>query len=104
MIPLLLSLALACGTTADVTDSGDSADSATADGCSGLCVSAGFDDGVETDFGGGVVECQCSGTGGGIAQDACAAYCADFGVAPETSYLSSEFATNDKCVCDGTGG
>jgi hypothetical protein len=75
--------------------------SAPAEGCAGLCTQAGFDDGEEMDFG-EVIECLCSGTGGEIMQIDCETYCADFGIAPEDSFLSMTTVPNDKCVCDGT--
>jgi hypothetical protein len=72
------------------------------EGCAGLCTGAGFDDGEETDFGGGVVECVCEGSGDGIAEADCDAYCADFDVGPEDALRSENASPNDKCVCDGT--
>ncbi len=72
-------------------------------GCGGLCKSAGFSDGTETDFKNGLVECQCSGTGGEVTKSACESYCATFKVSAEKSYLSTEpGAKADKCACDGT--
>jgi hypothetical protein len=49
-----------------------------------------------------VTECLCSGGAGAIAQSACESYCDGFGVPSDKSFLSTERATNDKCVCDGT--
>lgn len=72
------------------------------DGCSMLCTDSGFSSGTETDFGGGLIECQCEGSGVGILQEDCNAYCAEFGVPPEDSLLSTTNVANDKCVCDGT--
>lgn len=69
------------------------------DGCNGLCEGAGFESGTETDFGGGLVECQCNGDGDVILQDDCTAYCSDFGVSAEDSLLTVD---GDKCACDGT--
>ena len=72
-------------------------------GCGGLCKGAGFTDGTETDFKNGLVECQCSGTGGEVTKAACESYCSKFGVSAEKSYLSAEpGAKADKCACDGT--
>jgi hypothetical protein len=103
LFPLLLLLSACSGGTdadsASVTDSG-----ASADGCAGLCTDAGYSNGNEVTYGGELVECTCEGAGAGLAQDACTAYCADFGVDADHSYLSSENGTNDKCVCDGTSG
>lgn len=73
-----------------------------AEACTNLCVGAGFDSGTEENFGGEVIECLCAGSGTGIAQDDCSDYCSGFDVAPENSFLSTEFSANDKCVCDGT--
>lgn len=69
-----------------------------AEGCVGLCTSAGFSDGLETDYMNGLVECQCEGTGDALEQEACNEYCADFDVAEDKSYLTVE---GDKCACDG---
>lgn len=97
-LPLLLTLALAaCG-----DKDGDSA--ADEGGCAGLCTGAGYTGGTETDYGEGLIECVCDGSGDGIEQDDCSAYCADFSVDAEHSYLSTNAEPNDKCVCDGTGG
>lgn len=74
----------------------------TGEGCEALCKGAGFASGDEMDFGGGVIECVCGGSGSGIAQTDCSAYCADFDVAADRSYLSMQSIANDKCVCDGT--
>ena len=76
--------------------------SAPAEGCAGLCTQSGFDDGTEMDFGNGLVECSCDGTGGEIMKADCEAYCADFGVDAADSLLSMTNVPNDKCVCDGT--
>ncbi len=92
---VLVSL-LACG------GEGDGSPTDAADGCAALCTDAGWSDGVETDFGGGVVECVCEGSGDELAQEDCAAYCDAFGVAAEHAYLSQASSPNDKCVCDGT--
>ena len=70
--------------------------------CTSLCTDAGFDDGTEEDFGGGLVECTCSGSGDGIEQADCTTYCEEFDVSAEDSLLSTEETANDKCVCDGT--
>lgn len=67
--------------------------------CSVLCTDSGFTSGDEMDFGSGVVECLCEGSGDSIAKSKCETYCDQFGVSPENSLLNSE---NDKCVCDGT--
>lgn len=75
----------------------------TGEGCPGLCVAGGFDDGTEMDFGGGVVECLCDGDGTGISEDDCDDYCAEFDVEPAAALVTTEVTANDKCVCDGTG-
>jgi len=72
------------------------------DGCNGLCTASKFASGKATDFGGGVVECVCEGTGGTVAKTACEAYCAPLGVPAAKSFVSENKAPNDKCVCDGT--
>lgn len=72
------------------------------DGCNGLCTGAKFASGKATDFGGGVVECVCEGTGGSVAKSACEAYCAPLGVPAAKAFLSENKTPNDKCVCDGT--
>ncbi len=95
---LLLTLLAACG-----DKDGDTGASATG-ACATLCTGGGFAGGAEVDYGGGVVECTCEGSGTGISQDECTDYCADFGVAAEYAYLTSEVSTDDKCVCDGTQG
>ena len=99
-VALLIALC-ACGGS---DDSGGKGAAGGGEGCPGLCTGGGFGGGEEVDFGGGVIECQCSGEGDGLQADDCASYCADFGVAPDRSYITSEFAPNDKCVCDGSGG
>lgn len=76
----------------------------TAEGCPGMCVDAGFADGNEADYGGEVIECQCTGGSGELDLGTCETYCEGFGVAASNTYLSSEVTTNDKCVCDGTQG
>jgi hypothetical protein len=98
---LLLTLA-ACG-SGDSGGKGAAGEDAGGAGCGGLCAGAGFSDGEEVDYGGGVVECQCAGAGDGIAADDCASYCADFGVGPDRSFVTSEVGVEDKCVCDGSG-
>lgn len=72
------------------------------DGCNGLCTASKFASGKATDFGGGVVECVCEGSGGSVAKPACEAYCAPLGVPAAKSFVSENKAPNDKCVCDGT--
>ena len=72
------------------------------DGCNGLCTASKFASGKATDFGGGVVECVCEGSGGSVAKPACEAYCAPLGVPAGKSFVSENKAPNDKCVCDGT--
>lgn len=93
---ILLVLAAACsnGNTVD-DDGGDT-------GCGSMCVDAGFSGGDETDFGGGVIECLCPGSGVGIQQEDCNAYCSNFDVAPQNSFVTDENSPADKCVCDGT--
>ncbi|QQR91338.1 MAG: hypothetical protein IPJ88_06330 [Myxococcales bacterium] len=88
---------LACSNSNSESDNPDSAS-----GCSGLCTTAGFDSGDEMDFGGGLVECYCSGAGTGIAKTACETYCATFDVSAEHALLSTDTVPDDKCVCDGT--
>jgi hypothetical protein len=73
-----------------------------ADGCAGLCVASGFDQGDEQDFGNGLVECLCSGGAGAVAKADCESYCAAFGVAPADSLLGMDVVESDKCACDGT--
>jgi len=99
---LLLTLA-ACGGGGDSGGKGAAGEGAVGVGCAGLCAGAGFSGGDEVDYGGGVVECQCAGSGDGIAADACVSYCADFGVGPDRSFVTSEAGVDDKCVCDGSG-
>lgn len=84
------------------TDTGDDDTGETTASCNSLCTDAGFESGTEEDFGGGLIECTCSGEGDGITQESCNTYCADFDVTEENSYLSTENTDNDKCVCDGT--
>ena len=72
-------------------------------GCGGLCKGAGFTDGTETDFKNGLVECQCTGSGGEVTKAACESYCSKFSVSAADSLLSAEpGAKADKCACDGT--
>ena len=73
------------------------------DGCGRLCMAAGFPGGKQTDFGNGLVECQCTGSGGEVTKTACEAYCSPFGVSAAKALLSSEEGQPaDKCACDGT--
>ncbi len=74
-----------------------------ADGCAGLCQTGGFTGGEEKVYG-ELVECVCEGSGTGLAQADCTAYCADQGVDAEFAYLGQDVSANDKCVCDGTAG
>ena len=84
-------------------DAGKDASSGGGNTCEDLCSGAGFSGGDEQQFDNGdLVECTCSGTGAGIEQDDCSSYCDQFGVGPDKSYLSTENADDDKCVCDGT--
>ncbi len=99
---LLVTLA-ACGGSGDSGGKGAAGNDGGGAGCGGLCTGAGFAGGEEADYGGGVVECQCSGEGEGIQADDCATYCADFGVSPDRSFVTSESGADDKCVCDGSG-
>ena len=69
--------------------------------CQAICGGAGFSAGNKTDYGGGLVECQCSGNGVGLVQAACGEYCAQFNVGAQNAYLSMTVSDNDKCVCDG---
>lgn len=90
---------MGCGGASDPADT-DASDSDTPAGggaCGDLCASSGFNGGTELDYG-SVVECQCEGGGGTIAQADCTAYCADLGVSAPNALLSG----TDKCVCDGT--
>jgi hypothetical protein len=96
-----LGLGLGCG---DKAGDDSAAAAGGGEGCPGLCTGAGFSGGTETDYGGGVIECVCAGSGEGIAQDDCTAYCADFGVGADRSFVSGDVSPGDKCVCDGTGG
>ncbi len=98
---LVLGVLLACG---DKEADDSAAGGVGGEGCAGLCAGAGFPSGTETDYGGGVIECVCSGEGEGIAQDDCTAYCADFGVGADRSFVSGDVSPGDKCVCDGSGG
>ena len=71
--------------------------------CVSLCKDAAFQGGSEMDFKNGVVECQCTGSGGEVTKPPCEAYCASFGVSAEKALLSAENNVKpDKCVCDGT--
>jgi len=98
----------ACGDSADSASGdggatgGDSAGGGDGAGCTSLCTGSGFASGSQMNFGGGVIECVCSGAGKAIAQADCGAYCADFDVAADKSYLSMQTVQGDKCVCDGT--
>lgn len=113
MATLALLLVPACSDDKDTTGTGTNTSSdAGAEGgdgggggggtgggkCSQLCASGGFSGGKQTDFGGGLVECQCAGTGSGIQKTACETYCSAFNVSPANSLLSG----TDKCACDGT--
>lgn len=72
-------------------------------GCKGLCEVSGFSGGEETDFANGLVECQCTGTGGEVLKSSCENYCTTFRVPAEKALLSAEpGALADKCACDGT--
>lgn len=90
------------GGTGEGGGGGDGGGGGGGDGCNGLCTSSKFASGKATDFGGGVVECVCEGTGGNVAKAACEAYCAPLGVPAAKSFVSENKAPNDKCVCDGT--
>jgi|GEM_PF-7082065 len=87
---------------ASAADASDASPGTTGDSCNGLCTGGGFASGKATDFGGGVIECQCGGSGAGITKSACETYCAAYKVPPAKSFVTTEKATNDKCVCDGT--
>jgi hypothetical protein len=98
---IILTLLVACGGAPADSAARDTA--VASDGCTSLCSDAGFRDGTETDYGGGLVECVCEGTGAALTQDACTDYCAGFGVDAAHSYLGEDVSPNDKCACDGTG-
>lgn len=90
------------GSTDTDTDAADTdgGDTDAADACSALCATGGFTGGHENVYG-ELVECVCEGSGTGLAQDDCTAYCADLGVAEEFAYLGEDASPNDKCACDG---
>lgn len=93
------SVLLACGSD----DAASSSGGATGDACNTLCTGAKFTGGKATDFGGGVIECVCTGTGGTVAKADCETYCGtNYKVAPAKSFVSKQVVDNDKCVCDGT--
>ena len=96
-------MALAACAPAASTHGGPSG-AGSGDGYAQLCTGAGFDDGTATDFGSGLIECVCAGSGQGIAKADCETYCADYDVTAEHALLSEQNSTNDKCVCDGTSG
>ena len=102
-IPWVLCVSAAAMFTAFSCSSDDDKGGSGAATCDALCKDADFTSGTETDFGGGLVECQCAGSGSGIEQSSCTAYCAQFDVGASDSLLSTETNPNDKCVCDGTG-
>jgi len=97
---LLLPILASCGDK----DGGDSAAATGGGACGSLCAGGGFSGGEEVDYGGGVIECTCAGSGTGLSAEACADYCEPFGVSAEHALLSSEASADDKCVCDGTQG
>lgn len=100
----LLTLTACSGGPSDSGTGSAAEETDAANACAGLCTDAGFSGGTETDYGGGLVECVCEGSGGAITQDACSAYCSGYDVDAAHSYLSENAAPNDKCVCDGTSG
>jgi hypothetical protein len=100
LFSLLIPIFAGCGDK----DGGDSAAAASGGACGSLCAGGGFSGGEEVDYGGGVIECTCAGSGSGLSAEACADYCEPFGVSAEHALLSSEASSNDKCVCDGTQG
>lgn len=69
--------------------------------CGALCFDSGFDDGVEQDFGNGLIECLCNGGSGAVSKTDCETYCSTFGVPADKSYLGMDVAADDKCACDG---
>lgn len=99
VVALFASLTLAACGDKDSDDSGPTG----AAGCAGLCTDASYSGGTEEDYG-DVIECVCEGSGDGLSQEACAAYCSDFGISAENSLLSTHLEPDDKCVCDGTAG
>jgi hypothetical protein len=104
---LLVGLTLgiwACSSDNNGGGGGGAGDSCTSSSCTceTLCTDASYDSGTETDFGGGLVECQCEGSGDELEKSSCETYCDQFDVSPADSLLSSETNPNDKCVCDGT--
>lgn len=108
LVLAMLGALVACGddktpSTSSSSGDGGGGGGGGGNGCGGLCKGAGFTDGTETDFGKGLVECQCSGTGGDVTKTACESYCSKFGVSAAKSFLSAEpGAKADKCACDGT--
>jgi len=66
-------LALAACAPAASTHGGPSG-AGSGDGYAQLCTGAGFDDGTATDFGSGLIECVCAGSGQGIAKAASEMY------------------------------
>jgi hypothetical protein len=101
---VLMVFALACGGDDDDDAGGDDdgGDDEVAEGCGGMCMEAGFDEGEEMDFD-PVFECVCSGGTAELTEAACDAYCEDsHGVSAANALLSMQTTANDKCVCDGT--
>ena len=103
VVAVLLALVACSSDSASSSSSSSSGSSgASGDACNTLCTGAKFASGKATDFGGGVIECQCEGTGTGVQKTNCETYCAPYKVPAAKALLSSEKTPNDKCVCDGT--
>ncbi len=102
VLALLFAGFLACSDSKKAGTAGGGTCTTSSCSCDSLCKDANFTDGDEMDFGGGLVECQCSGSGDGLEKSSCETYCDQFDVSAENSLLSSENSADDKCVCDGT--
>jgi hypothetical protein len=87
---------------ASTSASGQGGTAAPPSKCGALCFDSGFDDGVEQDFGNGLIECLCNSGSGAVSKTACETYCATFGVPADKSYLGMDVVADDKCACDGT--
>ncbi len=104
ILALLLTIGIwACSDDNNNGGGGGGAACTTADcTCDNLCKDANFTSGDETDFGGGLVECLCAGSGDGLKKSSCETYCDQFGVSEDDSLLGMDNTANDKCACDGT--
>lgn len=98
LVPLAFVALTACSNSNNASTDGGSGGGGA---CANLCTGGKFSGGTESKFD-KVTECQCTGSGTGIAKAACEGYCAPLGISAAKSYLSTETTTNDKCVCDGT--